>query len=85
MAFGNGNVNIIKSEYFKTDKVTVVDKLNDKSNNETFYAYNVVNGSGKLIANSKEYELKIGDSFIIPALLGEYVIEGNIELLKSYT
>lgn len=59
-------------------------EVKDKSNVETFYAYNVVSGNGRLVVNERSYELNLGDSFIIPATLGDYKIEGNIELLKSY-
>lgn len=81
---GEGQNNIIVSDYFKTDKVVVKNKLEDKSNPETFYAYNVVSGNGKLLCGVHEYTLSLGESFIIPANLGNYVIEGDIELLKSY-
>jgi mannose-6-phosphate isomerase len=44
----------------------------------------VVNGEGKLMASAKEYSIKKGDSFLIPATLGKYSITGNFEILKSY-
>jgi mannose-6-phosphate isomerase len=44
----------------------------------------VVNGEGKLITSDKEYKIKKGDSFLIPATLGKYNITGNLEFLKSY-
>ena len=45
---------------------------------------NVVNGTGSIQTKEKNYNLKVGDSFIIPATLGEYELNGNMELLKSY-
>ena len=79
-----GETNIVDSEYFKTNKIIINGKFEDKSNEETFYTMNVIKGSGTLIVNSKEYVLNLGDSFIIPAKLGEYTIKGDIEILKSY-
>ena len=76
--------NIISSDYFKTNKVNVENTYTDTSNEETFFAYNVVKGNGKLIVNETEYILNLGDSFIIPAQMGNYEIQGEIELLKSY-
>ncbi|WP_347915879.1 hypothetical protein [Clostridium saudiense] len=29
-------------------------------------------------------EIKMGDSYLIPATLGKYVVKGNIEVIKSY-
>lgn len=76
--------NIISSKYFKTDKIVVDVEFKDNSNAETFYAFNVVEGEGRIFENGKEYKLKLGDSFIIPATLGEYTIKGKLKLLKSY-
>lgn len=76
------NETLINSEFFKVEKI--VGDVNERSNIECFYAMNVVKGEGKLITHNKEYKLKLGDSFIIPANLGEYKINGNIELLKTY-
>jgi len=78
------NSNIISSDYFKTDKIITKGLENYISNVETFYIMNVVKGFGKLIVGNKEYEIKYGDSFIIPATLGEFQLQGNMELLKSY-
>lgn len=79
-----GEKNMISSEYFRTDKVTVNGEWKDKSSKDTFYAINVVKGSGAIKVNDKTYEIKLGDSFIIPADLGEYELIGKMELLKSY-
>lgn len=63
----NKNENIIKNSYFKTDKVIVDGIFKDETNQDTFYAVNVVSGNGKIKVFNKEYEINIGDSFIIPA------------------
>ena len=39
---------------------------------------------GKLITLNNEYEIKYGDSFIIPANLGKFSLSGDLEILKSY-
>ncbi len=51
---------------------------------ETFYTINVLEGSGKIETKNKEYMVNKGDSFLIPANLGQYIIKGKIEILKSY-
>ena len=79
-----GEKNMISSDYFKTDKITIDGTFKDTSKEETFYAYNVVKGKGTIKANNKTYKLKLGDSFIIPADLGEFIFNGELELLKSY-
>lgn len=76
--------NVITCDYFKVDTISIGSKYKQISSSETFEAIMVVEGNGKIQTNGKEYTIKLGDSFIIPASLGEYEIEGNIKLLKAY-
>lgn len=76
--------NVITCDYFKVDTISIGSKYKQISSPETFEAIMVVEGNGKIQTNGKEYTIKLGDSFIIPASLGEYEIEGNIKLLKAY-
>lgn len=78
-----GYETIIESEYFKVDKAVVKSSVKLETNKDTFYAVNVVEGSGKVITD-KEYKLRAGDSFIIPAYLGEFSLQGDMEVLISY-
>lgn len=78
-----GSTELVDSQFFKTTLIQVEDNYQDKSNSDTFYTMNVVKGEGKLKIASKEYEIRKGDSFLIPATLGNYIIEGTITLLKS--
>ena len=75
---------LCKNEYFGIEKISVEEEFNDKSNEEAFYIYTCVEGSGYIKGNNFSEEIKIGDSILIPATLGEYKIEGNIKVLKSY-
>ena len=54
------------------------------SDEKTFKAINVISGKGTLKYNSMEYSINQGDSFIIPANLGKYTIDGDLEILISY-
>ena len=79
------NQNLVDCEFFKTDKIQVKDKYCDNSDQDTFITMNVVDGEGKVrsIANNQEFIIRRGDSFLIPANLGEFEIVGNLTLLKS--
>ena len=81
---GERNKKIVDNEFFKVEKIVVHEEYSDKSNKETFYIINILDGSGKIETSNKEYNLNKGDSFLIPASIGEYKIKGKIELLKSY-
>ena len=76
--------NVISCDYFNADTICIGSKYKQVSNKETFEAMMVVEGNGIIKTNGKEYEIKLGDSFIIPANLGKYEIEGSITLLKAY-
>ena len=77
-------VNIVKSEFFTTNKINIKDRFQENVSNESFIALNVVEGIGILKVSGNIYNVKKGDSFIIPASAKSYELEGNIELLESY-
>jgi mannose-6-phosphate isomerase len=72
------------SEFFTIQKYEVKTKVNECSDKDRFYLFTCVDGEGKIKASGYELEIKFGDSILIPAYLGEYVLEGNFTLLKSY-
>lgn len=73
------------SEYFTIEKYIVNEKVEESSDINKFFIFTCVDGDG-VIKSSNGYEVKVfkGDSILIPANLGKYVIEGNLTLLKSY-
>lgn len=75
---------IINSPYFKVKKIKVNGTYQEKSNLEIFDTFNIVKGEGVLKVKGEEYTLVQGDSFIIPASLGEYELEGSMQLIKAY-
>ena len=76
--------NILNTEYFKVDKINIKDSFTLTSSLETFYAMNVIDGTGNIYTKSNKYEINKGDSFIIPATIGECKIVGKLSVLKSY-
>ncbi len=80
----NTNETILKDEKFNVEKIDINNNYKDESNINTFYAYNVIEGAGTIKTSEKTYDLKIGDSFIIPSNMGKYEIQGNMKLIKTY-
>ena len=78
------NQMIVSNKYFEVEKINISERFVDKSDTNTFYLINVVEGEGKIKTQAKEYQLRRGDSFLIPATLGEYIIEGKITALKTF-
>lgn len=70
--------------YFSLEKYNIFSKCEEKSDLERFYIFTCVEGHGKITSNDYTLEIKKGDSIFIPASLGKYTLEGQLELLKSY-
>ena len=75
---------LCENDYFGIEKIFIIKEYKDLSNSDKFYIYTCVEGEGVIEGiNFKEY-MKMGDSFLIPATLGEYILKGNLKVLKSY-
>ena len=72
------------SEFFAIEKYEVKSKAIENSDLDRFFLFTCVEGNGKIVSSGNELEIKLGDSILIPASLGEYTLEGNFTLLKSY-
>lgn len=77
-------ISVVNSKYFCVDKINVNDSFEEILSKESFKAFNVIDGVGKLKVNETEYEIKKGDSFIIPACVEKVEFQGKLELLESY-
>ncbi|MCI8655371.1 MAG: class I mannose-6-phosphate isomerase [Clostridia bacterium] len=77
-------VNVVKSEFFTTNKINVTEEFQENVSKDSFIAFNTIEGSGKLIIEDKTYEINKGESFIIPANARQYKMQGKVELLQSY-
>jgi len=74
----------IKSEYFNVDLYDINEEINKVSDKNTFYIYVIIEGKGKINYADESMDIAVGDSVLIPAGLGEYNIEGQVKLLKTY-
>ena len=75
---------VINSTYFNVERINIKTIYTDHSNTDTFYTINVIDGEGNICYGNKKFTIKKGDSFLVPAQLGEYKIEGKTQILKSY-
>lgn len=75
---------LCKNEYFGIEKISISKEYSDVSNEDKFDMYTCVEGEGVIEGNDFSEIIKMGDSFLIPATLGEYKIKGNMKVLKSY-
>ena len=75
---------LCKNEYFGIEKISISKEYSDVSDKDKFDMYTCVEGEGVIEGNDFSEIIKMGDSFLIPATLGEYKIKGNLKVLKSY-
>lgn len=73
------------SQYFSLELYDIMEAICEISDMERFYIFTCVEGSGEILSEgSCSEKIKKGDSFLIPASLGEYTLKGSMKLLKSY-
>lgn len=53
--------------------------------NKDYLLMSVIEGEGKIIVEGKGFDLKKGDSFIMPATVSEYELHGTVEIIVSHT
>lgn len=50
-----------------------------------FLLVSVINGSGQIVTEESVSTVKKGDNFIVPATIGNYFIDGELEMIVSHT
>ena len=72
------------NKYFSIERYSIKKSLEESSDEERFYIYFVLSGTGKLEYEEGVLNIKKGESFLVPAYLGKYKIEGELSLLRTY-
>lgn len=73
------------SPFFKTDVVLLENTKHTVNRKDSFTVIMVVKGNGNLCCANEEYELKLGDTFLIPANCDQSDIIGdNLKFLEVY-
>ena len=75
------NFHKLETPYFKVEKIIVNNNYVD-SVNESFHSYIVISGEGLIKANDIQMELKEQETIYISQGI-DYILEGNMELIKS--
>ncbi|MDO4535961.1 MAG: mannose-6-phosphate isomerase, class I [Clostridium perfringens] len=75
---------LCETKYFGIEKYIISKELKDTSNEERFYIVTCVEGNGVIEGEKFSEPIKTGDSYFIPASLGNYVVKGKLTILKSY-
>ena len=73
----------VESEFFSVYKWEVSGKSTFLLNDQ-YSLFSVIKGAGALIHNGEKYSLHKGAHFIIPVGLGEFVLDGECQLIVSH-
>lgn len=81
---GDGEINYyVANKYFSIEKINLQGTMEENTQNK-FIIYMCIAGSGEVNHNNMKYSFAVGDTFMMPALIGKYKLEGNTSLLKTY-
>ena len=70
-------------KYFRAYRLDVSGRVRLKCDGKSFQHLLCVEGGGAIIADSNSYPFRRGESYFLPAALGEYEVEGQCRLLLS--
>ena len=75
---------LIEEEYFTVYHWLLSGKV-ETPLSTGFLMVSVIDGKGEFTTEETKSRIKKGDNFIVPATIGEYSIEGDLELIVSHT
>ncbi len=76
---------LVCCRYFAAEHVKVTDIAQEKADGRSFHIIFFTFGSGEIaFGDGKTMEFVKGESYVIPADMGEYTISGKCKYLKSY-
>ncbi len=70
-----------KCDYFSTYNIVINSKISLTTNGESFHCILCLKGNPNIIYNNFIVQIKKGQTVFMPANLGNYIIEGNSEIL----
>ena len=79
----NNNYSLASCEFFKVYRYNIDGTLRFSTNAESFNSVLCLSGNGNIEYKGHLFSLEKGDSYFIPANLGEYAISGNTEIIIS--
>lgn len=74
---------MFECKYFRAYNICIREKVTLCCDGESFHHLLCVHGNGSIVCNEGKYLIQCGQSYFMPAALGEYYIEGNCVVLLS--
>lgn len=74
---------VLTCEYFRVRRAEVKTHISLSTDSGSFTHLMCVRGEGNILCGGKVYPFRQGDSYFLPAALGEYAVEGDGSLVLS--
>jgi mannose-6-phosphate isomerase len=74
---------LTNNEYFICTKYDVNGDVKLNATNSSFNSVIIIEGSGEIISDTQQLQVRKGDSFFIPAGYGLYTISGNVSFILT--
>jgi mannose-6-phosphate isomerase len=75
---------VVANRFFAAEIYEVNGEVVEETNDTKFFIYTIVEGEGEIKYSTGVTNIKAGDTVLIPATLGSYILQGNFKALKSY-
>lgn len=79
----DGVQEVLTCEYFRVRRAEVKRRIDLSTEGGSFTHLMCVRGEGNIVCGGKVYPFRQGDSYFLPAALGEYAVEGGGSLVLS--
>ena len=79
----DGVQEVLTCEYFRVRRAEVKRRIDLSTEGGSFTHLMCVRGGGGILCGGRNYPFRQGDSYFLPAALGEYAVEGDCSLLLS--
>ncbi|MBZ5749050.1 mannose-6-phosphate isomerase, class I [Metabacillus rhizolycopersici] len=73
----------VEEQYFTVYKWDVHSRL-EMTQDKPFMLVSVIEGTGELTVNDESYLINKGEHFILPSSMGDFVVDGNMQLIVSH-
>ena len=79
----DGVQEVLTCEYFRVRRAEVKRRIDLSTEGGSFTHLMCVRGGGDILCGGRNYPFRQGDSYFLPAALGEYAVEGDSSLVLS--
>lgn len=77
-------VNLVDCPFFTTNIISLTSSCEITKNNDCFLVYICTEGNAVLLVENQRFQIKHGDTILVPAQLNTFALQGNATLLEVF-